>query len=380
MEITEADLGEEAEALGDFGEDVSGDGGVATGKFDGLDEGGGVGDGELGDGVDGDGFARCGERELGGFAAGFRGDRDGHATWEEDGAGDFVEAGAFAVGAGDELVIVGAVEFAVVIEFGFGLGVESIGFVFGLSFGCGDLAVAAAGFAPAAGGVEGEVRGVEGFEGAAGDGADAGGGEDVDLILVIEDAEGAFADADGVGDGVAERLEATAGFLEVADFDVHVVLLESLEALEAFDVFPLHVDEEAGVAVAAGPIGDFGVEAFAAADDGGEDGDGAFGEVLADCFGDGLLGLRDDGDAGLRAVLDAEFGEEEAEEVVDLGDRGDGGLAPAAGDALFDGDSGRETADAVDVGLFHLLGELPGVGGHGVEEAALAFGEDDVEG
>jgi hypothetical protein len=115
--------------------------------------------------------------ELGGFAAGFGHDRDGHATGEEDGAGDFVEAGAFAVGAGDEFVVVGAVEFAVVVEFGFGLGVESVGLVFGLSLGSGDLAVAAAGFAPAAGGVEGEVRGVEGFEGAAGDGADAGGGE-----------------------------------------------------------------------------------------------------------------------------------------------------------------------------------------------------------
>jgi hypothetical protein len=76
-------------------------------------------------------------------------------------------------------------------------------------------------------------------------------------------------------------LEAAAGFFEMADFDVDVVVLESFEALEAFDVFPLHVDEEAGIAVAAGPVGDFGVESFAAADDGGEDGDGAFAEVFA---------------------------------------------------------------------------------------------------
>ena len=41
---------------------------------------------------------------------------------------------------------------------------------------------------------------------------------------------------------------------------------------------------------------------------------------------------------------------------------------------------GREAVDVVDVRFLHLLDELPGVGRHAVEEAALAFGEEDVEG
>ena len=36
--------------------------------------------------------------------------------------------------------------------------------------------------------------------------------------------------------------------------------------------------------------------------------------------------------------------------------------------------------EAVDFGFLKLLRELAGVGGHGVEETALAFGEKDIEG
>jgi hypothetical protein len=38
-----------------------------------------------------------------------------------------------------------------------------------------------------------------------------------------------------------------------------------------------------------------------------------------------------------------------------------------------------ETLELVDLGFFQLLCELARVGGHGVEETPLAFGEEDVE-
>ena len=47
---------------------------------------------------------------------------------------------------------------------------------------------------------------------------------------------------------------------------------------------------------------------------------------------------------------------------------------------MLDGHGGGESVDVIDVGFFHLLDELPRVGRHAVEEAALAFGEEDVEG
>ena len=113
---------------------------------------------------------------------------------------------------------------------------------------------------------------------------------------------------------------------------------------------------------------------------GAKQGDGAFFEMAADGVFDGGEGLLFDGDVAIRAVEGAEFRVEQADEVPELGDGGDGGFAAALGDALFDGDGGRQALELVDLGFFQLLGELAGVGGHRVEEAALAFGEEDVEG
>ena len=66
--------------------------------------------------------------------------------------------------------------------------------------------------------------------------------------------------------------------------------------------------------------------------------------------------------------------------MVDLGDGGDGGFAAAARDTLFDSDARREAFDRVHIGLFELIHELPGVGRHAIEKAALSLSEEDVEG
>ena len=52
----------------------------------------------------------------------------------------------------------------------------------------------------------------------------------------------------------------------------------------------------------------------------------------------------------------------------------------ARGVFLPDGDGGRDAVDLVDVGLFHALQELAGVGGERFDVAPLAFGVDGVEG
>jgi len=50
-----------------------------------------------------------------------------------------------------------------------------------------------------------------------------------------------------------------------------------------------------------------------------------------------------------------------------------------AGHALLDGDRRRQARERVDVGFRQLFDELAGVGRDAFEEAALAFGEEDVE-
>ncbi len=83
--------------------------------------------------------------------------------------------------------------------------------------------------------------------------------------------------------------------------------------------------------------------------------------------------------AAVGAVRVPDAREQEAQVVVDLGDRADGGPRVLAGALLVDGDGGREAVDLVDVGLLHLAQELPGVGAQALDIAALALSVDGVE-
>ncbi len=95
--------------------------------------------------------------------------------------------------------------------------------------------------------------------------------------------------------------------------------------------------------------------AFAAANDGGVDGDAFAGGECGDAFDDLLCGLAGDGTAAVGAVGLADGGVEEAKIVVDLGDGADGAARAAAGGLLLDGDGGGEAVDGVDVGALHLI-------------------------
>jgi maleylpyruvate isomerase len=81
-----------------------------------------------------------------------------------------------------------------------------------------------------------------------------------------------------------------------------------------------------------------------------------------------------------RAVRPAGPGVEQAEVVVDLGDRADRRAGVLRGGLLVDRHRGREALDEVDVGLVHLAEELAGVRRERLDVAALALREDRVEG
>ncbi len=85
---------------------------------------------------------------------------------------------------------------------------------------------------------------------------------------------------------------------------------ETFEALEAFGVFELFVDEKLSVALARGPGGDVGVVAFASTNDGSKEGDGAFLGFGFESLQNGVFGLGNDGFTGDWAVLNPYFGKE----------------------------------------------------------------------
>ena len=257
-------------------------------------------------------------------------------------------------------------------------------FLIGLQHPVVDATVAAAGGAPAARGVEREVFWVEFGEGLAAGDVGAGGGEPRQYFTGGRQQEaGALAELEGQRERGGDFLRGLA--LEVGDDDFDVVLLVAVELGEGVDALQAAVDAHELVALLLDPLGDGLVVALAAADE-----RGAEVEVL------GLLRLRrdqgsrhqglhlagrkrGDGAAGFRVVLHAGAGIEEAQVLGDFGDRGDGGLARAAGDALLDGDRGRDAGEAIDVRTRQLFDELARVGRHGLHEAPLALGEDDVE-
>ena len=104
------------------------------------------------------------------------------------------------------------------------------------------------------------------------------------------------------------------------------------------------------------------------------------GRLGQDLVGHLLDGLAGDGGAAGHAHRPAHPGIEQAQVVVDLGDRGHGGPGVAAGGLLFDGDGRGQAFDAVHIGLFHLVQELPGIGAEAFHVAPLAFGVQGVEG
>ena len=93
-----------------------------------------------------------------------------------------------------------------------------------------------------------------------------------------------------------------------------------------------------------------------------------------------LRGLPADRAPADRAVRPAGPRVEQPQVVVDLGDRADGRARVAVGRLLVDRDRRREALDEVDVGLVHLAEELAGVRRQRLDVAALALGEDRVEG
>ena len=93
-----------------------------------------------------------------------------------------------------------------------------------------------------------------------------------------------------------------------------------------------------------------------------------------------LHGLLANRRAAVGAVGEADAREEQAQIVVDLGDRAHGRARVAAGALLVDRNGRAETLDLVHVRLFHQSQKLAGVGRKRFDITTLTFGVDGVKG
>ena len=145
------------------------------------------------------------------------------------------------------------------------------------------------------------------------------------------------------------------------------------------DLFPTAIDEQIRVSVAFRPARGFGVEALPGFDQGRKDANGTAPRQRFR-LGDGLgKRLTCDRLAAVGAMLRAEFGKKQTQEVIHFRDCRNGGLSASACDALLNGHCRWKALDAIDIRAFKLGCKLSRVGRHAVQKAALSLGKEEVK-
>ena len=195
-------------------------------------------------------------------------------------------------------------------------------------------------------------------------------------VLDVDDALGA---RDRRLDRVGEPLAQVVPHHEPVDHDGDVVLVLLVEDDVLLEPAQLAVDLHAREAVGTQLLEELAVLALAPAHHRRQHHElGALGELhhLVDHL---LRGLRGDRAAAVVAVGMAHPGPEQAQVVVDLGDRAHRRARVARGGLLVDRDGRAEALDRVHVRLVHLAQELARVRGQRLHVAALPLGVDRVE-
>jgi hypothetical protein len=79
-------------------------------------------------------------------------------------------------------------------------------------------------------------------------------------------------------------------------------------------------------------------------------------------------------------MLSAQLGEQEAQEVINLGQGGHGRAPTGVAHPLFYGHCGGQSRYDVDIGSLEDLNILSNIGGEAFQVPALTFGKKDVKG
>ncbi len=146
-----------------------------------------------------------------------------------------------------------------------------------------------------------------------------------------------------------------------------------------YQILDFAVDPDFGIALLTNLLEQLAVVALAAPDEGSEDDDLLAGVALGNLLLHLLFGEAEHGFATEVTVGGTGPGVEQAEEVIDFGDRADRGARAAVGRLLLDGDNGTQTGDLFHLGPLHRAHKLAGIAAKGFHVAPLAFSVDGVE-
>ncbi len=180
------------------------------------------------------------------------------------------------------------------------------------------------------------------------------------------------------------QLFAQRGFASGADrkcshrqFDV--VLDEAVEARPLLRRDQTAVDAQVREALTPRPLGERGIQALARHNQWRQQGNALAAIFCEQAARDGIDRLRFNARVAFRTILRPQLDEQQAQKVIDLGERRDRALVPSAAGALLDRHRGRDAEYGVDVGARSGLHELPRVSVQRFKIAALALGKQNIE-
>ena len=194
------------------------------------------------------------------------------------------------------------------------------------------------------------------------------------------DPDDALGGRQGGLDRVGEAAAVGVAHREAVYDDGDVVVLVPIERGRMGEVVYLAIDERAHEAGAPRPLEQLAELALASTHQGGEDLDLAARLPLQKLLDDLGGALTQDRPAALRAVGDARARPQQAQVVVDFGDRAHRRARVPVHRLLLDGNRRREALDGVDIRLLHQAQELAGVRGQRFHVTPLSLGIDGVEG
>jgi hypothetical protein len=158
------------------------------------------------------------------------------------------------------------------------------------------------------------------------------------------------------------------------------VLAKSIQTEGLCGIVQHSIGTNLSVAAAGCPGRNLGMKPLPVAHHGCEKAQGAASTGLPDEVADQFVAsLRLHGHLTVGAVLRSDLGVEQADEMMHLRYCCHRALAASATRVLLDTHRGRQPGDAIHLGSRHLLHDLPGIGSHGIQEAALPFIEQDIK-
>jgi hypothetical protein len=197
---------------------------------------------------------------------------------------------------------------------------------------------------------------------------------------VLDDLDEAVRELERGLERVGEAAPVVAPHDEAVDDDAHVVILPAVERRRLGEVDDRAVDHGAHEALAAHVLEELAELALAPLHERRAHLDPRALGPREHRLGDLRRTLALHRAAAVRAVRRAGARPQEAQVVVDLGDRADRRARVVAGVLLLDRDGRREPLDDVDVGLLHQAEELARVRAQRLDVPALPLGVDRVEG